>query len=228
MGRNRRFNRDGNAKLIRAVIRHIGRHIGPPNYVFHEEKSMFVHVDIHHVAPTEQRPFHTLVTSGMSERRMRVPREQRNEAFAELFLRLPPEWPIFDPKAMKAPRWSWPLRMLTDLARYPHEASTWIGAGHLIQHYEPPEPYADSTAQCAALVMHPNTESAGFSRMKLGRHDVHFYQVFPLYEEEVRFAFQHSLNAVLERFAINGVTEIIDPERINVCAGGSRVEKLVH
>ena len=89
MGKNP-IDATGNPKLIRAVARHIERHIGPVHFVFHEATPRLVHIDIHHVAPTEERPFHTLVTSGMSERRMRVPGEKRNHAFAELFLRLPP------------------------------------------------------------------------------------------------------------------------------------------
>ena len=163
MGKNP-IDATGNPKLIRAVARHIDRHIGPVHFVFHEATSRLVHIDIHHVAPTEERPFHTLVTSGMSERRMRVPGEKRNHAFAELFLRLPPEWPLFDEAQLKESRWHWPLRALGDLAHYPHEESTWVGCGHVIQHYEPPEPYAESTRLCAALLIPPNSEGSGLSR----------------------------------------------------------------
>lgn len=42
--------------------------------------SPYVHVDIHIVEPTDERPWTTLVTSGMSERPMHAPPELGPEA----------------------------------------------------------------------------------------------------------------------------------------------------
>jgi hypothetical protein len=48
-------------------------HLGEIHDVYHELISDLVHIDIHHVAPDDERPFHTLVTSGMSDLPMTVP-----------------------------------------------------------------------------------------------------------------------------------------------------------
>ena len=53
----------GDADLIEAISAHIEKHIGEPDLVFHQLVSEYVHVDIHIVQPTEQRPWVTLVTS---------------------------------------------------------------------------------------------------------------------------------------------------------------------
>ncbi len=52
---------------------HIEAYVGSIDGVFHEIASDIVHVDVHHVTPTDQRPYHTLVTSGMSDRPMAAP-----------------------------------------------------------------------------------------------------------------------------------------------------------
>ena len=54
--------------------------------------SDLVHIDVHWVQPTPKRPYHTLVTSGMSDKPMTVPAGAEHLRFAELMLCLPPEW----------------------------------------------------------------------------------------------------------------------------------------
>ena len=63
----------GDADLIEAIVAHISKHVGEPDLVFHQLVSEYVHVDIHIVHPTDERPWFTLVTSGMSERPMTTP-----------------------------------------------------------------------------------------------------------------------------------------------------------
>src|SRR5262245_19498833 len=63
----------GNQENIEAISRHIERHLGEYPTVFHEIVSHLVHIDVHFVAPNTQRPYHTLITSGMSDRPMTVP-----------------------------------------------------------------------------------------------------------------------------------------------------------
>ena len=55
------------------IARHIERCLGPVESVFHELISDQVHLDVHWVKPTRGRPYHFLVTSGMSDRPMPVP-----------------------------------------------------------------------------------------------------------------------------------------------------------
>ena len=118
----------GDADLIEAIDDHVTEHFGAPANVFHELVSPYVHVDVHVVEPTDERPVYTLVTSGMAERPMQTPVGER---YAELMLLLPPDWP--DVKSSGAPEEAlWPFRLLQTLAQLPHEFETFLDAGHTV------------------------------------------------------------------------------------------------
>jgi len=52
---------------IEAICSHIETHIGPMNSVVHEVISDLVHRDVHQAAPSPERPYWTLITTGMSD-----------------------------------------------------------------------------------------------------------------------------------------------------------------
>jgi hypothetical protein len=125
----------GDEALIEAVGDHVEQHVGPIARVLHEIISPVVHVDVFHVAPGESRPWHTLVTCGMSAKPMLAPEPDR--AFGELTLALPPTWPM-DDAAWSDERHYWPVRLLKFLARLPHEYDTWLGDGPTIPNDDHP------------------------------------------------------------------------------------------
>jgi len=57
----------GSEMTIEQIEKHIERFVGPIEKVFHELVSDLVHLDLYHVKPGPERPFHTFVTCGMSE-----------------------------------------------------------------------------------------------------------------------------------------------------------------
>ena len=206
-----RNHAQGDIKIIEAVTRHVERHIGPIDFVLHESRSHLVHIDVHHVPPDDDRPFHTLVTSGMSQRAMTVPAGAEDLAYGELFLLLPPEWDVSI---------AWPIWLLRELARYPHEWGTWLGCGHTIQNAQdksPAVPYGSDVPFRATLLTHPVTLGAELAERKLPGRSIHFYQLIPLYHEEIRFALQHGTDALLARFAQYQTSDIVDPGRRNTC-----------
>jgi len=111
----------GDPEVIEAVTAHIERWIGPVDGVFHEIASDYVHIDVHHIPPSPERPFHVMVTSGMSERPMQTPPElPDDDRRAELLMCLPSEWPLND-EAFRKERFYWPIRWLKTLARFPQQ-----------------------------------------------------------------------------------------------------------
>ena len=199
---------EGDLRVIEAVVRHIERHVGPIDFVFHERRSHLVHIDVHHVAPDGGRPFHTLVTSGMSQRAMTVPSGSEDLAHGELFLVLPPDW---DASVV------WPIDLLRQLARYPHEWETWLGCGHTVSNGEPPDQFLPDIPFCASLITHPVSLGAELARRRLRDRSIHFYQVIPVYLEEIRFALRHGADALLARFAQYQMSDVVDPRRRNAC-----------
>jgi hypothetical protein len=204
----------GDPELIEAVGAHIERHVGEPAGVLHQILSPYVHVDIHVVPPSEERPWTTLVTSGMSERAMAAPPELGEEfSRAELVLALPPEWPV-DQESFADENVYWPFRLLQDLAALPHRFETWLWHEHTIPNGDPAEPYAPTTSLCCAMLGPPMLNGQEFGRLRLpdGR-VVAFLAVYPLHAEEMRLKLEHGSEALIDRFADVGLTELLDPQR---------------
>lgn len=207
----------GDEQSIEAIGRHIERHVGPVAGVFHELVSDLVHVDVHRVAPTRERPYHTLVTSGMSDRPMAAPEGCEECRFAELVICLPPDWRVED-KDFKDERNYWPFRWLKVLARLPHEYQTWLYEAHTVPNGDPPEPFADDTKLCGVALARPTLFGPRFGRLKVAKGKVvEFLTVLPLYEEEMTYKLAKGFDALAARLHAAGVTELLDLRRRNVC-----------
>lgn len=202
---------------LQQIQAHIERHAGPVNQVFHELLSDIVHVDVHHVAPAEGRPYHTLVTSGMSDRAMAPPAGAEAFAYTELAVLLPAAWLVSE-EAFKEETWYWPVRQLKILARLPHKFRSWLWWGHTVPHGDPPEPFAPSTELCCSMLISPVSLPDEFDTLWLedGR-EVTFLSIFPLYREEMEFKLAHGAEALLERVVQAGLDDVVDPRRLNVC-----------
>ncbi len=147
----------------------------------------------------------------MSQRAMSVPAGAEELAYGELFLLLPPEWDLSI---------AWPIRLLRELARYPHERDTWLGCGHTIQNGQDGTSaghYGDGVRFCATLLTHPVTLGGELAERRLPGRSIHFYQLIPLYLEEIRFALRYGTDALLARFAQYQMSDIVDPRRRNTC-----------
>ena len=220
----------GDPSLIKAIDRHIEKHLGEPAWVFHEIVSTTIHVDIHVCPPTAERPFYTLVTSGMAERPMKAPPQASECEFAELCVCLPPDWPgLAETKLYVIPgddsdhpwndeRHYWPVRMLKWLARFPHEYRTWIWHGHTAHNGNPATPFAPNTQMCAAMLDVNPQLPEDFHHLRVGDRDVAFFTVYPLHEDEVRYKLDHGYKAFTDKLEAAGITAVIDPARRSVVA----------
>jgi hypothetical protein len=199
-----------------AITQHITQYLGPIDGLFHELISDAVHIDVHHVAPNKLRPYHTLVTSGMSDLPMNVPASTDVPRHVELMVTLPPAWRV-DQDAFADDNWYWPVRQLKTLARFPHKYDTWIGAGHTVTNGDPMQPLAACTALCGAIFLPPLAVPEAFKQLRVSDgKTVHFLAVVPLYEEEMALKLRDGANALIERLRKHGVTDMIAPTRRNV------------
>ena len=210
----------GDPGLIEAVDRHIERVLGDgEGVVFHELVSDLIHLDVHFIPPGPDRNRNTLVTSGMAERPMTVPDGLEDYRYAELVLALPTSWPL-EQEAFADERHYWPIRLLKSLARLPHDYETFLYYGHTIPNGDPPQPYADDTAFCGALVGSPLLTPEAFDELALddGR-TIRFYGVFPLYADELAYKLEHGASEIWERMMEHDVTEWVHSGRQSVVAG---------
>lgn len=210
----------GDDANIERISDHIERHIGKIENVFHEIVSDLVHIDVHNVAPTEQRPYRTLVTSGMSDLPMQTPDGMDEFRFAEVMICLPPDWPITK-EAFEDYSNYWPIEWLKILARFPHEYETWLFEGHTIPNGDPPEPFADSTKMSGWLLYYPVLAPAEFRTLKIDQEKtIHFFAIYPLYEGEMNLKLRKGTEKLVERFAKATVTEVLEIDRKDLSKRG--------
>lgn len=191
---------------------HISKFFGKSKNVFHEIASPDIHVDIYIIEPTRKRRYYTLVTMGMGARRMNVPAELEEYKLerAEILVYLPADWNIngSDEKDY------WPLRWLKILARLPIENNTWLGWGHSVPNGGP---FATNTQLSGVLLVNPEVVKEGASVCRLpGGDEVNFYQMIPLYEEEMNFKIENDAETLLER--MDDVSAVVDIHRKNTCS----------
>ena len=194
-----------------AIEAHIAANFGEYENVFHELVSPDIHVDIYVVEPTPERNYYTLVTMGMGAHSMNVPKELRDRKIdrAELLITLPPDWELQNPDE----KWYWPLRWLKILARLPGEHDTWLGYGHTVPN---DEPFAENTELCCAYITMPYHFGQESTVCRLPNGDeVNFYQVLPIYEEEMELKIEIDGDA-LENLFPEDFDMVVDINRKSV------------
>ncbi len=201
-----------------AIEEHIERYFGEFEMVFHELDSPDIHADICMVPPSEARHYYTLVTMGMGAHRMNVPEELAEYKLerAELAIALPTDWKLKQ-EDMKDERWYWPIRLLKTLARLPIASDTWLGFGHTMDNEED---FAKDTKLCAAILTGPQGTEEGSEVCTLpGGEEVNFYQVIPLYRDELAYKLAHDADALLDK--MKGISFVVEPDRQDAITRGT-------
>ncbi|MGB0369222.1 MAG: suppressor of fused domain protein [Flavobacteriales bacterium] len=199
---------------IDEISNHIEKHIGDIDIVFHELVSEQVHIDVHWVKPSKERPFHTLVTSGMSDKPMNTPNDLDGFEYAELSICLPEDWKVSEDD-FKDEKNYWPIRWLKYLARFPHEYNSWLGYGHTIPNGDPAEPFAENTKLDTMVLLPTIVFPEEFQVLNLPTKSINFYTIIPLYSEEVNLKMKKGVDALFEGFDKYGVSDIVQIDRPN-------------
>lgn len=204
---------------LEALEQHIQDYFGEIGAVIHELVSPDIHVDIYVVRPTGERNYYTLITGGMGAHHMNVPAELQDYRLerAEMMICLPPDWNLEGGEEADY----WPIRWLKILARLPINENSWLGWGHTIANPSE-EPFADNTGFSGVILLSPGgfPREASVCVMPDGS-EVNFYQMTPLYREEMDYKCQSNAEALLELLQREVAPEELTPlnlQRPNVCA----------
>ncbi|WP_370826793.1 DUF2185 domain-containing protein [Fournierella massiliensis] len=203
---------------MEAVEAHIQQYFGKFENVFHELSSPDIHVDICVVPPTEERDYYTLVTMGMGAHRMNVPEELAEYKLerAEFAIALPGNWKL-KREDLKNERWYWPIRLLKTLTRLPIVSDTWLGFGHTMDNEED---FAENTKLCAAILTGPQDTEDGSEVCTLpGGEEINFYQVIPLYRDELDYKLEHDADTLLNK--MRGISFVVNPTRQDAITRGT-------
>ena len=203
-----------------AIEQHIKNTFGEFENVFHELVSPDIHVDICVVPPSKERDYYTLVTMGMGAHRMNVPEELAEYKLerAELAIALPSDWKL-DEESLKDERWYWPIGLLKVLARLPIASDTWLGWGHTM---DKESSFAENTDLCASILISPQGVEEGNETCTLPNGEVvNFYQVIPLYRDEMEYKLENDVDALFEK--MEDISFVVNPTRPNAITGSINI-----
>lgn len=204
---------------LAAVQAHIRRCFGDFQQVIKEVESPDICLEIAIIPPRPEHNYYTLATVGLGAHRMNVPEDEPQAELerAELLINLPPDWPLTDEainEAFNEERYFWPVRLLRQIARLPIIDNTFLDWGHLVRNGG--EAYAESTRLCSVLLLSPGVfGEASYSCALPGGETVNFYQLIPLYQEELDFVLENGLAEFLEQ-APAELLAVIGPERPSI------------
>lgn len=200
-----------NNSEMKAVDKFINKCFGKCPNVFHEIVSPDIHVDICLIPPDNNRNYHTLVTMGMGAHKMNVPPELAEYKLerAELLITLPADWKIPEQDEKRY----WPIRLLKSTARLPINCDTWLGWGHTVDNQKP---YADNTGFCGAMLIDPMVGKGNCCHLPNGE-EVNFYQLLPIYRNEMNFKIEHGAEELLK--LMSETSFVVDINRPDTAEG---------
>lgn len=222
------------------ILEHVENHFGPIKDIFYEFISEEFTVDILCIPADKDRPYHTIVTLGLSSIAMNIPEKLSSFRYAELLIYLPQDWPLDIQVWEKDDSYYWPIRTLKRLSNIPYKFDSWIWMGHTIPNGEPPTHFAQNTQLCCSLLCSLgdlgvfNKHAKKFStdtnlieqndyqwveaarELKINEEkSVHFWMVVPIYEEEMNFKLSQGYDALIDELIDCGISPILDIKRPN-------------
>ncbi len=207
------------SRELNKVDAFIEKTFGNYENVFHEFVSPDIHLDVVIVPPTESQPYYRLVTMGAGAYKMSVPKELKKYKLerAEYVICLPKDWDIRSDKEENY----WPIRHLKSIARLPINCDTWLGWGHSVTANEDSSPVAPNTKLNSFLLLTAlGKDNQMVKPLRLNLFEtVNFYQLCPLYQEELEYKMEHSTEEFLSKANDkNDLSFIVDINRENYFA----------
>ncbi|MEU4620893.1 suppressor of fused domain protein [Actinoplanes sp. NPDC023801] len=138
--------------------------------------------------------------------------------YAEVMLCLPADWPLKESYPGN-PDVDWPITLLKQVARLPHEYGTWIGPWHSLPNGDPAEPYAASTPFAGAVITPMLRVPAEARSITVpggtapDGTEINVLAVVPLHRDEVAVKIERGTDALIEVLDRGRVTELLDPSR---------------
>lgn len=182
---------------------------------FHPHTQQGVKIEILVIAPTEEQPFYRLVTKGAGSFKMNMPyRNTKDDTDrAEYVINLPKNW-NFDSSEEK---WTWPFKLLYEIALAPYYYDFVFGYGHT---FAKEEPFAPDSEMNSAILMETYNKKDKFVKpfkLAFGK-KISFHQLYLLYPEELEvYQKNNDLSELFSKFDPDEFTFVTDVKRKNWC-----------
>ena len=200
------------------VSDYIKQQYGEFDIVAHELVSPDIHCDIAIVPPTDDQPYYKLVTMGAGAFKMNVPEDLKSDVYerAEYVVFLPADWNIKSDKEEDY----WPIRMLKSVARLPVSMDDWLFYRHTVNLTDDESPVAENTGfnSCVLFISFgKGNKPVEPLKLDLSDKEVAFFQLVPLYPEELEFKLEHSFDELEDIMDDDLYDPVVDIHRENYC-----------
>jgi hypothetical protein len=161
--------------------------------------------------PTNDFPFQTLFTVGLSKSALSGFSADQPQFFVELMMHLPLTWDLSH-RFFQTPEYQWPAEWLKELAAGIANRTIVIPGQHvIISNDDPPKPLGAGTEQSCLLLL---ADFYDFSPVDIDQaKKVHFYNVIPLYTEERDREKENGVVPLLEAMSRSPGSLVVHPDR---------------
>lgn len=124
--------------------------------IFADEEARPIPIRVEMLYPTVEEPFYLLHTIGMSAVPMQYPDgrlDVSHEAYSELCMILPADWPFKSGEIALTDAAAWPIWLLMELGRFPHVHQIWISYGFMLPNSEMCEPFSPMTDLAGVIIV---------------------------------------------------------------------------
>ena len=201
---------------------HIDQQFGVYTQLLTDDSDPDHPLEIAIIPPRPEHDYYTLVTVGLSRHRMGFPEERWEEKLerAELLINLPRDWKLTKADCREE-RWSWPIRMMLATAHFAMEdPEVGLESRTTLDEGEDGIPFAENTELRGEILLCPGVfgTDSFFCRLPDGD-EVNFYQVIPLYRDELEYKLAHDADALLGK--MNGISFVVEPDRQDAITRGT-------
>ena len=186
-------------KELDKLEEYISASYGKIEFVLHEIESPDIHLDVMVIKPSEDQPYYK---SYKLER-------------AEYVIFLPKDWDL----ESKTDEGYWPIGNLKMVGRLAMYTDSWLGFGHTISANEDSSPVANNTEfNSFVLLRSIGVDNQIVEPLSLGiGKKINFYQLYPLYQEELEFKLENSLDDLCEKIDEKDLDFVVNINRKNYC-----------
>lgn len=207
------------------VKAHIDQYFGAYTQILTDNSDPEHPMEIAVIPPRLEHDYYTLVTVGLSRHRMYFPEERQEEKLerAELLINLPRDWKLTKADCREE-RWNWPIRMMLAIARFAMEdPEVGLESRTTLMEGDDGVPFAGDTDLRGEILLWPGPFGQdSFACCLPDGEEVNFYQVIPLYQEELKYKLEHGSDALLDLCQDESL-EVIDPHRLNVVTDREKI-----
>lgn len=189
------------------VYEHVVKYFGEVDTYYSAKEDDLVQADLCIIKPKKNKNYYTIVTIGMGSYKMNVPDdlEDLNLSRIELVMYLPATW-SFESSDIN---FIWPLKLIKQLTTYAKEHSTFLTLSEVINCNRP---LAKNTyLQGVTLSFIKNVDKKAAKCILDTDEVVNFYQIIPLYLEEMEYKKEFGHNAFMTK--VNAINPILNINR---------------